>query len=971
MKINVKKFKSNIMFFIVSVSLIVVIALLSFFFGKREQKLDEIELEDKDININSLVINEILSSNGGVISDENGILYDYVEIYNGNEKDISLRNYGLSDEENGVKWVFPDVTIKSKEYVVVELNGKKSEGLSANFKLKSSGGEVVTLFKPNGKVIDAVETISLDTNTVMARNSEGKWVVQTSPTPGYSNNKEGHEKFISSLISDEEKTIVINEILPENRGNFKNNEGIYSGYIEIKNISDKTIDITNYSLSNSIDASFKWQIPNKKLSKGEVLVVYTSGINSKENQLSTSFKLKNKNGAAVLTNNKGKIIDKVEYSNLGNGIALIREGNKYLENNSISPGYDNTVDGIKKFQKEYLKTPNSLIVNEVMNSNYKYLPQNGGNYYDYIELYNNSKDDIKLNEYCLTTNTNSMCLYKLPDFVLKKGEYYVVMASGNEELSNSKYKHTNFKLSDTDSVYLTKENKIIDALFIANIPKGYSYGKGTDYGTYYFSKPTPLEKNGNGTEAVSYLPSASIKSSIINDKESISVALNGGGNIYYTLDGTTPTTSSKLYSSPLTIKKTTVLRIMSKTPGMLNSNVETYTYVMNENHKVSVMSIAIDKNKLSNVDNHTALNSGVIEQCNVELINADGTGFHVNGGLKLFGGSTRSYKKKSYEIKFKKEFGDAHLKYKVFDNVDSSIYESIVLRTGSQDEFQYNDQRTVIKDVVATSLMGEYTDVDVQDYKSIILYINGDYRGIYFIREKVDENFVSNHYNVKATKEETDILRIDGEVKSGTNKKYNSMINFITNNSLSNKSNYEKIKEQIDIENFCDFWVGEMYTANYDSLNIRYFSNPNIDNGKWKWVFYDLDSGFFRTANNSYNEYTSSAGMGAWYFPTTLLRNMMKSSEFKDTFLKRLAYNLKNTWSYENISKRTDEVINEIGKSEFKRNAERWGNSYSHWETSIDRMKKFAKDRKSYMLSQAKSYFNLSNSEYKKYFGDL
>lgn len=97
----------------------------------------------------------------------------------------------------------------------------------------------------------------------------------------------------------------------------------------------------------------------------------------------------------------------------------------------------------------------------------------------------------------------------------------------------------------------------------------------------------------------------------------------------------------------------------------------------------------------------------------------------------------------------------------------------------------------------------------------------------------------------------------------------------------------------------------------------------------------------------------------------------MKNSEFKKTFLERLSYNLENTWTYENVSKKTDEIINEFGKDEFKRNAERWGNSYSKWNTSIERMKTFAKNRNSYMIKQAKSYFNLTDSEVKKYFGSV
>lgn len=971
MGFNFKKLKNNLGFFVIAIMMMVVLTLVNYISDKKANSLDKAELTDGEVNISKLVINEVMTSNKGAYADPNGKIYDYVEIYNGNEKDINLKDYGLSDEENKVKWVFPETIIGPKEYIVVFLSGNRSEGLYANFKLKSSGGEVMTLFKPNGKVVDAVETVALDGNTVMARDLNGKWVVQTEATPGYANTKEGRSEFLASLISDDEKVIEINEILANNKGNFKNKNGEYSGYIEVKNISKNSVNLANYGLSNSEVASFKWQFPSKVLEPGEVVVVFTSGKSCKTcDELSTGFKLDSKNGFAVLTNNKGKIVDKVEYKNLPNGIGYIKQDGKFLQNNAISPGFDNTVDGIKSFQKKYLSTPKDLIISEVMNNNYSYLAQNGGNYYDWIELYNNSGKTINLSNYCLTTNDNTMCSYKLPKVELKSGEYYIVMASGDTKLSNSKYQHASFKLGDTEAVYLTKSDEIVDSIMVANVPLGYSMGR-SGSSILYFSKPTPGSKNGGGTEAISYVPYADIKSGIYDNNKEFKVTLTGGGKIYYTLDGSEPTTSSKVYSSPLTIKKTTVLRIMSKEAGKLSSDVNNYSYILDTSHKTSVMSLIIDSKKLNKVNNNTSLNSKVQERGYVDYFDKEGEGFSINVGLKLFGGSTRSYKKKSYEIKFKKKYGDAKLKYKVFKNVDSSVFDSLVLRTGSQDEFQYNDQRTVIKDVVATSLMGQYTDVDVQDYVPIVLYINGKYWGIYFIREKVDETFVSNHYNVNATKTDTSILRIDGEVKSGTDKKYNSMINFINSNSLSNSKNYEKIKEQIDIQSFSDFWIGEIYTANYDILNTRYFSNPLVDNGKWKYIFYDIDSGFFRTTQNTFNEYTNSSGMGSWNFPTVLLRNMMKSSEFKSTFLERLSYNLNNTWAYKNVEKRIDEVIDEIGKDEFKKNAERWGNSYSHWEKSIKSMKTFAKNRNSYVVKYAKSYFKLSSSDVKKYFGDV
>lgn len=969
MIINIKKFKSNIMFFIVCISIIIIFLLCSFFVG-NSSKLSISDLEDGNVDINKLVINEILTSNNGVISDEDGNLYDYVEIYNGSSKDINLNGYGLSDEGNQVKYTFPDYTLESKKYVVVKLTGKAKDNFSASFKLKSSGGETVTLFKPNGKVVDAVTTVALDSNISMARNTNGEWVSQDKPTPGFDNTVEGHAEFIASLVSKDERTIVINELLANNDGNFKNENGLFSGYIELCNVSDESINIANYSLSNSEDVSFKWQLPSIKLSPGEVTLIYTSGTSSKSGEISTSFKLKSKNGVAVLTNNKGKVIDKVEYTNLANGIALIRENDTMLENSSISPGYSNDLDGIEKFQKKYLSLNKELIINEVMSTNTKYLAQNGGKFYDWIELYNNSGNTVKLKDYCLTTNIDNTCMYNLPDVEVKENEYFVIMASGDTNLSNDKYYHSNFKISDSEGIYLTKSKDVVDSMFINNIPNGYSYGRGHKYGLYYFSTPTPLKENGEGKTSISFEPKSDTLGGVFNDKDSLTISLFGK-NIYYTLDGSTPTSNSKKYSSPLTIKETTVLRIIGIEDGKINSDVVSYSYIMNDPHNVAVMSLVIDPGKLSNVNSHTALNSSVLEQCYVELFEKDGSGFRAGAGLKLFGGSTRSYKKKSYEIKFKKQFGSGKLNYKVFDTVDSSSFDSLVLRTGSQDEFQYNDQRTVIKDVVATSLMGEYTNVDVQAYKPIILYINGKYWGIYFIREKVDEGFISNHYNVQATETNSSILRIDGEVKIGTNKDYKSMISYITSNSLVKSSNYDKIKEQIDLESFSDFWVGEVYTANYDILNTRYFSSSVVDNGKWKWIFYDLDSGFFRTKQNTFTEYTSPSGMGAWNFPTTLLANMMKNNDFRDYFVERLSYNLNNTWKYENVSKRIDEVIDLFGKDEFERNAERWGNSFSHWNSSIKAFKQFAKERPSYVVSYAKSYFGLSDAEVKKYFGDI
>jgi len=971
MKFDLKMFKNNIVFFIVCILGIATIIGINFF-SDRNIILEEEELTNDESIISKLIINEVMTSNKGTYADEFGKLYDYVEIYNGSEKDINLKNYGLSDVNNEIKYTFPDVVIKSKKYVVVFLSGNTVSNYHAAFKLKSSGSEVLALFRHDGKVIDAVETVNLMKDTVMARNAEGKWVVQNKPTPGYANTIDGHTAFINSLTSEKEGLIEINEVLPNNKGNFENKYGEYSGYIEVRNKSDKSVNLAGYAISNTSDAIYKWHFPDIKLSGGEVLVVFTSDRNILEgDELHASFKLDSKNGVAILSDDKGKIIDKVEYENLANGMALIKQNGQMFESSIISPGQNNNLDGIKEFQSEYLKTKETLIINEVMSNNYSYLPQNGGEFYDWIELYNNGEKTIKLSDYCLTTNTNSSCMYKLPDVELKKGQYYIIMASGEESLSNNSYKHANFKISDVESVYIMKSNKIVDTLFISDIPHGYSIGKSGKNGIYYYSSPTPGKSNSNGLQAISYAPQASIESGVYNNVDNLSVELYSSGKIYYTLDGSNPTTSSKVYSSPLNIKSTTVLKTISVENGKYYSDVNTYNYIINENHTLPIMSVSIDPTALKQL-HRNAWTEGYIKPCHAELIELDGTGFSIDAGLKLFGGSTRGHSKKSYELKFKKEYGEGKLHYHVFDDVDSSVFNSLVLRTGSQDEMGDASKKTLIRDLVGTSLVAEYTSVDVQAYKPVAMYLNGKYWGLYFIREKIDETFVGNHYNVKATKSNTDLLRIDGQVKSGNKTKYNNMINFIKKNSLSNSANYEKIKEQVDIENLIDFWIAETWVANNDILNVRYFSNPDVDNGKWKFIFYDLDFAFYNVAYNYYNFSTSASGMTEKGFSTTLLRNLMKNSDFKQLYLERLSYNLKNTWHPDNVNKKIDEVIAEIGENEIKRNQERWKvTSYSTWKNNVNHLRSYATKRGSYMIRHAKSYFKLSNSEVEKYFGGL
>ena len=239
---NTKFLKNNLHFIIICLSVVVLGIIVGIVIDTDTNKKLTIKENEPDgeSKINKLIINEIMSSNKGTYADVDGNQYDWVELYNGNNYDINLKNYGLSDDKSKIKWVFPEIIIKAKEYLIINLCGEKKEGLYANFRLSSKGGETLVLTKANGKVIDAITATPLDKNETIARDLNGNLYTSDLPTPGFPNTKQGYENYINSLKNEENK-IKINEILPRNKGNFINENGKLEGYIEIINISKTNI----------------------------------------------------------------------------------------------------------------------------------------------------------------------------------------------------------------------------------------------------------------------------------------------------------------------------------------------------------------------------------------------------------------------------------------------------------------------------------------------------------------------------------------------------------------------------------------------------------------------------------------------------------------------------------------------------------------------------------------------------------
>ncbi|HPW52802.1 MAG TPA: lamin tail domain-containing protein [Erysipelotrichaceae bacterium] len=968
-----KKKKIDTMFISITIIAIVIMAIFSSVFKKIDQD-DNIVISDLPENaqkiIGKLVINEIVSKNRGIYVNSNNEVTDYIELYNGTDKAIDLSGYGLSDRKDRVKWVFDAVVIEPDSYLVIALTGKEEAGLNASFKLRAAGGEYLILVNKSGKIIDAVETVALGTNQSMNRNADGSWYISNYGTPNQENSLQGLNAYLATLEGEPGNEIVINEILVKNNGNFLNEQGRLDGFVELINISDQPVSLKDYYLGSDKYSPFRYQFADVVLMPNELYVLYT-GNNDLLADNYLGFTFNNRNGSVVLSKN-GRIVQSLEYENLANGYALTRIENFYVHSPTVSLGQPNDGSGIEEFQNQYLQAPKDLIINEAMNRNDKYLAQNGYQFYDWIELYNNSDQSILLSDYCLSTSSNNLQAYRLPEVTLQPYQYYIIMCSGETSLTNSSYYHSNFKLSDSESIFLSRNNKLIDCMFIAEVPYGYSYGRCGTVGYYYLANPTPGEDNGSGIRSISVSPVVLTQAGVYNDVSNLTVAVNGSGNIYYTTDGSEPDTYCSQYKEPINLSKTTVLKFKSFGSGQMPSKTVTSSYVINENHSLPVMIISMDAADFAYLNAHSfAIDLQL--QCYVEFYEKD-SGFSIPCSISCFGGNSRNQPKKSYALRFDSPFGSTELNYDLFENRESVVFDSLVLRTGSNDW-----TRTMIRDILSTTIMDEY--LDVQAYKPCVLYINGYYWGIYNIREKINAKFIAGHYNVNP--ETVSIVNVDFSQKAGTDN-IHYLFSWVKNNDLAVKENYDFICSKIDIVNFADFWIAQMYCVNPDVHNVRYFRSPEIDDGKWKYIYYDMDHGFRLPNINYYTTYLCNPyGMTGWVnntYDNALPRELFRNSEFRELWFERLAYHLNNALSKEKLTA-IFEHLKELYHNDIARDRERWKysmdpiiNTYpsmSLYNSHLKIIENFIEVRQKIVLTQTKNYFSLTDQQMKELFGDL
>lgn len=428
--------------------------------------------------------------------------------------------------------------------------------------------------------------------------------------------------------------------------------------------------------------------------------------------------------------------------------------------------------------------------------------------------------------------------------------------------------HTNFKINDEgETLILSRpDSSVVDSVSPVRMAPNLSYGRKPDgeYSWFYFAVPSPYASNiSKGYSALS------VDTVIFSSKggyypgglELQLSSTHKSDSIFFTLDGSEPTVFSSHYIGPISISGSAVVRAISLKSDRLPGAISTNTHVTKK-HSLPVVCVSTDPVNLW--DYNTGIyvlgpNASTVSpyfganfwqdwerKAHVELYDITGNKqVDQDIGIKIYGAYTRSRPQKSLALYARKEYGKGSFDYKVFKDKPIEKFEALVLRNGGNDWGQ-----AMVRDGLTSTLIRDM-DIDRQAFQPVVVYLNGEYWGIQDIREKINPDYLyENHF---VNPDNVNLLVLNASIIEGSNTAYNQIITYLNSNTLENDQNYQQVKSKININNYIQYQLTQVYIDNRDwPGNNTKFWNTNDPGSLWRWIIYDTDFGFGFKSNCVY-----------------------------------------------------------------------------------------------------------------------
>ena len=611
-----------------------------------------------------------------------------------------------------------------------------------------------------------------------------------------------------------------------------------------------------------------------------------------------------------------------------------------------------------------------LKINEIMTNNVSAVWDDAYNRSMWVELYNSSTaTSINQSAFYFTDNLTQPRKWAPPYNLISPQGYSILWFENSTRTG-----HANFKLDpDGGTLYMLNASaQVIDSIKYPKQFRNISYGRKTDGGNewVYFEQFSNGATNTGKKYAAERCanPVFNLPGGFYNGTKNASFATPAiGDTIYYTVNGAEPTRTNARYvpGYVITMTSTTILRAKTFSAGKLSSDVVTTTYFINErDFNLPVVSIVTEQANLT--DNTIGIyvqgtngltgngmttpanwNQDWDRPANFELFDTT----HVSKlnqelNISIAGGWTRMNGQKSLKINPSKKFGENKLDYDIFAATKPNMkYKSILYRNSGND-FRYS----MMRDGFMQSLVMKRMNLDYIAYEPSVCFMNGVYYGIQNLRERSDVDFIYSNYGL----EEEDI-RVVESAEMGSDTSFLNMSNYIKNNDITTSTVYNKACQLIDMDNFMDYFLTEIFLRNTDWPHNNIKAWKKKTDGKWRWILYDTDFGYNLWSNDhTHNTLTWALGEQSNTDPantiwsTILLKRLVLNESFKKKFIDRFCIQASSTFEYNRSCSILDSLALKIS-NEITYHKAKWGSDRT-LASDVSIMKGFALNRPTSML---------------------
>lgn len=598
-------------------------------------------------------------------------------------------------------------------------------------------------------------------------------------------------------------------------------------------------------------------------------------------------------------------------------------------------------------------------INEVMSDNETTHADADGDFWDWIELYNPNDEAVDLARYGLSDAPEDPGKWRFPSVLIQPRAHLLLYASGLDRTDPFAALHTNFRLGAAGEMLLLSDTALrrLDRWAVPPLEPDQSIGRSPD-GADAMALFTKAQASPGGENSAQNAGEVLLSPRFEPDggffAAPITVRVLGAQpdhRLHYTTDGNPPTAQSPILEGELTLSQPTVLQVLATDAEGRTSPAESRSYLVNVQHELPVISLAVPPAYLEFRNGYLyGLGPSVLSSQNqvlknfpysgsnawqdrevevaLEFFEPDGSvGFRQRAGIKIFGGwGSRGYPQKSFALFARRAYGAGKFDHRIFPDTDIEAFEAFILRNSGNDNqsthqtpprnpitefgptrsygsYSVNGYFTLLRDALMQGLVAP-TGLDVQAYRPAIVYLNGEYWGLYNLREKMNEDYLLSHHPDAIAG--VDLIEGLGKVNAGSGTVYNQMRQYLGANDLADDARYDLVEERfLDIDNFIDYQLAIIYGQNFDIGNVKCW-RPRVPRGRFRWLLYDQDYSFnlwppaiyvpamardYANYDNMFRFYTGgtnpSVGWPNGAGQTLILRSLLANDRFKARFIRR------------------------------------------------------------------------------------